>query len=100
MRQLATALDGGASRLVLKGATGTGKTFAMSQLIERVGQPTLVLAPNKVLAAQLWSEIRAFFPRNAVHYFVSYYVRASPPATRRLASRAHRRPRAAAASHL
>lgn len=70
---LKDSLDSGARRLVLKGATGTGKTYAMSQLIERVGKPTLLLAPNKVLAVQLWSELVSFFPHNAVEYFVSYY---------------------------
>eukprot|EP00471_Norrisiella_sphaerica_P002047 CAMPEP_0184484784 /NCGR_PEP_ID=MMETSP0113_2-20130426/6460_1 /TAXON_ID=91329 /ORGANISM="Norrisiella sphaerica, Strain BC52" /LENGTH=1684 /DNA_ID=CAMNT_0026865925 /DNA_START=358 /DNA_END=5412 /DNA_ORIENTATION=+ len=58
---------------VLKGATGTGKTFVMSKIIERVNRPTLVLAPNKVLAAQLYDEFCRFFPKNAVEYFVSYY---------------------------
>ena len=70
---LKSSLDAGLNRLVLKGATGTGKTFAMSQLIEDYGKPTLLLAPNKVLAAQLWSELVSFFPNNAVEYFVSYY---------------------------
>ena len=52
--------------MVLKGATGTGKTFVMSELIRRLNRPTLVLAPNMVLAAQLCSEFKALFPRNAV----------------------------------
>ena len=70
---LKDSLDAGAKRLVLKGATGTGKTYAMSQLIQQAGKPTLLLAPNKVLAVQLWSELVSFFPNNAVEYFVSYY---------------------------
>ena len=73
MGMLKASLDAGAKRLVLKGATGTGKTYAMSQLIKQAGKPTLLLAPNKVLAVQLWSELVSFFPNNAVEYFVSYY---------------------------
>ena len=73
MSSLVAALGDGAPRLTLKGATGTGKTFAMSQLIQQAGKPTLLLAPNKVLAVQLWSELVSFFPDNAVEYFVSYY---------------------------
>jgi excinuclease ABC subunit B len=68
VQRLHSSLQAGATRLVLKGATGTGKTFAMSQLIERQNKPTLVLAPNKVLAAQLWAELRSFFPTAAVEY--------------------------------
>ena len=71
--ELADAITSGQQRMVLKGATGTGKTYAMSQLIARTGRPALVLAPNKVLAAQLWAELRGFLPKNAVEYFVSYY---------------------------
>ena len=57
----------------LLGVTGSGKTFTMANIIERVNRPTLVLAHNKTLAAQLCSEFREFFPENAVEYFVSYY---------------------------
>src|SRR3990172_7115248 len=57
----------------LLGATGTGKTFTMANLISKVNRPTLVMAHNKTLAAQLASEFREFFPNNAVEYFVSYY---------------------------
>ena len=57
----------------LLGVTGSGKTFTMANIIEKVGRPTLVLAHNKTLAAQLCSEFREFFPHNAVEYFVSYY---------------------------
>ena len=71
--ELTSALREGRRRMVLKGATGTGKTYAMSQLIANTGMPTLVLAPNKVLAAQLWAELKGFLPHNAVEYFVSYY---------------------------
>ena len=57
----------------LLGVTGTGKTFTMAGVISKVQKPTLVIAPNKSLAAQLANEFREFFPRNAVEYFVSYY---------------------------
>ncbi len=65
---------------VLLGVTGSGKTFTMAQVIARVQRPTLILAPNKVLAAQLYSEMKAFFPNNAVEYFVSYYDYYQPEA--------------------
>ena len=65
---------------VLMGVTGSGKTFTMANVIARVGRPTLVLSHNKTLAAQLYAEFRDFFPRNAVHYFVSYYDYYQPEA--------------------
>ena len=65
---------------VLLGVTGSGKTFTMAKVIERLGKPTLVLAPNKTLAAQLYSEFKNFFPGNAVEYFVSYYDYYQPEA--------------------
>ena len=58
---------------VLLGVTGSGKTFTMAKVIEQTQRPALILAPNKTLAAQLYSEFKAFFPDNAVEYFVSYY---------------------------
>src|SRR5437660_5816084 len=64
----------------LLGATGTGKTFSASNVIAQLGKPTLVLAHNKTLAAQLYKEFRSFFPRNAVHYFISYYDYYQPEA--------------------
>src|SRR5262249_47888430 len=70
----------GRAAQVLLGATGTGKTYTASQVISKVGKPTLVLAHNKTLAAQLYKEFRGFFPRNAVHYFVSYYDYYQPEA--------------------
>src|SRR6476620_6584333 len=70
----------GRPRQVLLGATGTGKTFTASNLIAKLGKPTLVLAHNKTLAAQLYKEFRSFFPRNAVCYFVSYYDYYQPEA--------------------
>ncbi len=65
---------------VLLGATGTGKTFTIANVIEQVQRPTLILAPNKTLAAQLYGEFREFFPHNAVEYFVSYYDYYQPEA--------------------
>src|SRR5262245_1856768 len=64
----------------LLGAPGTGKTFTAANVIARVGKPALVLSHNKTLAAQLYKEFRAFFPRNAVHYFISYYDYYQPEA--------------------
>src|SRR5438045_4767152 len=64
----------------LMGATGTGKTFTASHVIAQLGKPTLVLAHNKTLAAQLYKEFRGFFPHNAVHYFISYYDYYQPEA--------------------
>ena len=58
---------------VLLGVTGSGKTFTMAKIIEKLQRPTLILAPNKTLAAQLYGEMKSFFPDNAVEYFVSYY---------------------------
>jgi excinuclease ABC subunit B len=70
----------GEPHLTLLGATGTGKTFTIAQVVERVQRPTLVMAPNKSLAAQLANEFREFFPENAVEYFVSYYDYYQPEA--------------------
>src|SRR5436309_294349 len=78
--QLVRGFNDGQSRQVLLGATGTGKTFTAAHTIARIGKPTLVLAHNKTLAAQLYKEFRSFFPRNAVHYFVSYYDYYQPEA--------------------
>ncbi|MGZ3710633.1 MAG: DEAD/DEAH box helicase family protein, partial [Bdellovibrionota bacterium] len=58
---------------VLLGVTGSGKTFTLANVIQRIGKPTLIVAPNKTLAAQLYEEFKEFFPENAVEYFVSYY---------------------------
>ena len=70
----------GRPHVVLRGVTGSGKTYTMANLIAAVGRPTLVLSPNKTLAAQLFGEFRAFFPDNAVEYFVSYYDYYQPEA--------------------
>ena len=64
----------------LQGVTGSGKTFTVANVIERLQKPTLVLAHNKTLAAQLYSEFKSFFPENAVEYFVSYYDYYQPEA--------------------
>ncbi|MGZ4923918.1 MAG: excinuclease ABC subunit UvrB [Halobacteriota archaeon] len=71
--ELVKGINGGAKNQTLLGVTGSGKTFAVANVIEQVQKPTLVIAHNKTLAAQLYKEFREFFPQNAVEYFVSYY---------------------------
>jgi excinuclease ABC subunit B len=78
--QLSEGLADGLAFQTLLGVTGSGKTFTMANLIARAGAPAIVLAPNKTLAAQLYSEMREFFPENAVEYFVSYYDYYQPEA--------------------
>ena len=73
-------LEKGANRLVLQGVTGSGKTFTMANVIARWNRPTLILSHNKTLAAQLFAELRQFFPENAVEYFISYYDYYQPEA--------------------
>jgi excinuclease ABC subunit B len=80
IRELAANLRAGVRDQVLLGATGTGKTFTMANLIAEVQRPALVMAPNKTLAAQLYNEFRGLFPHNAVEYFVSYYDYYQPEA--------------------
>ena len=80
IEELADGLNKGYMEQTLLGATGSGKTFTMAKVIERVNRPTLVLAHNKTLAAQLCSEFKEFFPKNAVEYFVSYYDYYQPEA--------------------
>lgn len=77
---LVSGLNQGLKRQTLLGVTGSGKTFTMANVIEKWGRPTLVLAPNRTLAAQLCSEFKEFFPHNAVEYFVSYYDYYQPEA--------------------
>ena len=77
---LVRGLKDGKKHQVLMGVTGSGKTFTMANVIQRVQRPTLVLSHNKTLAAQLYAEFKEFFPRNAVHYFVSYYDYYQPEA--------------------
>ncbi|MEH2086225.1 excinuclease ABC subunit UvrB [Nostoc sp.] len=78
--QLTASIQSGNRYQTLLGATGTGKTFSVAAVIEKIGKPTLVLAHNKTLAAQLCNELRDFFPNNAVEYFVSYYDYYQPEA--------------------
>ena len=78
--ELIEGLDGGARDQVLLGVTGSGKTFTIAHVIQKVQRPTIVLAPNKTLAAQLYGEMKEFFPNNAVEYFVSYYDYYQPEA--------------------
>ena len=78
--QLVEGINDGLTFQTLLGVTGSGKTFTMANVIARTGRPAIVFAPNKTLAAQLYSEFREFFPRNAVEYFVSYYDYYQPEA--------------------
>jgi len=78
--RLTQGLESGERHQVLKGVTGSGKTFTMANIIQRVNRPVLVISHNKTLAAQLYQEFRRFFPRNAVEYFVSYYDYYQPEA--------------------
>ena len=80
IRQLVEGLNDGEVFQTLLGVTGSGKTFTMANVIARMGRPAIVFAPNKTLAAQLYSEFREFFPKNAVEYFVSYYDYYQPEA--------------------
>ncbi|WP_312960613.1 excinuclease ABC subunit UvrB [Stutzerimonas nitrititolerans] len=80
IRQMIEGIEAGLSHQTLLGVTGSGKTFSIANVIAQVQRPTLVLAPNKTLAAQLYGEFKAFFPRNAVEYFVSYYDYYQPEA--------------------
>src|SRR5678815_2031929 len=80
IEQLVRGLDDGEKHQVLLGVTGSGKTFTMAKVIDRLQRPTIVLAHNKTLAAQLYSEFRGYFPENAVEYFVSYYDYYQPEA--------------------
>lgn len=80
IQTLVQGLEAGHSHLTLLGVTGSGKTFTMANVIERVQRPALVMAPNKTLAAQLYGEFKSFFPDNAVEYFVSYYDYYQPEA--------------------
>ena len=73
IKQLVDGIKRGDKEQVLLGVTGSGKTFTMANIIEQVNRPTLVLAHNKTLAAQLCTEFKEFFPDNAVEYFVSYH---------------------------
>lgn len=80
IEELCNGLKNGADYQTLLGVTGSGKTFTMANVIERVNRPTLILSHNKTLAAQLYAEFKSFFPKNAAHYFVSYYDYYQPEA--------------------
>src|ERR1019366_3680197 len=80
IEQLSHGIEAGEKHQVLLGVTGSGKTFTVAKMIERANRPVLVLAHNKTLAAQLYSEFKSFFPQNAVEYFVSYYDYYQPEA--------------------
>src|SRR5919206_3794873 len=80
IEQLIRGVRDGEQHQVLLGVTGSGKTFTMAKVIEACGRPSLVLAHNKTLAAQLYHEFKSFFPNNAVEYFVSYYDYYQPEA--------------------
>ena len=73
IEQLVSHFQQGLKHQTLLGVTGSGKTFTMAHVIEQLNRPALILAPNKTLAAQLYSEFKELFPENAVEYFVSYY---------------------------
>jgi len=80
INQLVEGIEDGLAYQTLLGVTGSGKTFTMANVIARMGRPAIIFAPNKTLAAQLYSEFREFFPKNAVEYFVSYYDYYQPEA--------------------
>ena len=73
IRRLIKGFEAGLAHQTLLGVTGSGKTFTIANVVQAIQRPTLVLAPNKTLAAQLYGEFKEFFPHNAVEYFVSYY---------------------------
>lgn len=78
--ELVSGLENGRKNQVLLGVTGSGKTFTMANVIQKMGRPALIMAPNKILAAQLYTEMKSFFPHNHVEYFVSYYDYYQPEA--------------------
>ncbi|HMK68991.1 MAG TPA: DEAD/DEAH box helicase family protein, partial [Stellaceae bacterium] len=80
IEELVQGIEKGERDQVLLGVTGSGKTFTMAHVIARLQRPALILAPNKTLAAQLYGEMKSFFPENAVEYFVSYYDYYQPEA--------------------
>src|SRR5688572_9473226 len=80
IKALVEGLEAGLLHQTLLGVTGSGKTFTMAHVIEKLQRPVMIMAPNKTLAAQLYGEMKAFFPKNAVEYFVSYYDYYQPEA--------------------
>jgi len=73
IKQLVNGINAGDKFQTLLGVTGSGKTFTISNVIEQINKPTLIISHNKTLAAQLYSEFKSFFPENAVEFFISYY---------------------------
>src|SRR5690625_4680237 len=80
IRALVEGINDGLAHQTLLGVTGSGKTFTIANVIQQIQRPTIVMAPNKTLAAQLYNEFKEFFPHNAVEYFVSYYDYYQPEA--------------------
>ncbi len=80
IKEIIESIKTGNRYQTLLGVTGSGKTFTISKVIEQYGRPTLVISHNKTLAAQLYKELKETFPKNAVHYFVSYYDYYQPEA--------------------
>src|SRR5690606_1357005 len=80
IEKLSEGIEAGLAKQTLLGVTGSGKTYTIANVVERIQKPTLVMAPNKTLAAQLYGEFKQFFPHNAVEYFVSYYDYYQPEA--------------------
>src|SRR3989344_8176692 len=80
INDLVGGLNNGAKNLTLLGVTGSGKTFTMAHVINEIKKPTLIISPNKSLAAQLYQEFKSLFPNDGVHYFVSYYDYYQPEA--------------------
>ena len=80
IEKLSEGVERGLQHQVLLGVTGSGKTFTMANVVERVQRPTLVISHNKTLAAQLYTEFKTLFPDNAIHFFVSYYDYYQPEA--------------------
>jgi len=80
IQRLANGFEAGLAHQTLLGVTGSGKTYTIANVVQRIQKPTIVMAPNKTLAAQLYGEMKEFFPENAVEYFVSYYDYYQPEA--------------------
>ena len=80
IKEICRSLDEGINAITLLGVTGSGKTFTMANVIEKLQRPALILSHHKTLAAQLYGEFKAFFPENSVEYFVSYYDYYQPEA--------------------
>ncbi|HBF45335.1 MAG TPA: excinuclease ABC subunit B, partial [Shewanella frigidimarina] len=80
IKKLVDGLESGVASQTLLGVTGSGKTYTIANVIKQMGRPTIIMAPNKTLAAQLYGEMKEFFPHNAVEYFVSYYDYYQPEA--------------------